>query len=343
MISVIVPIRNEKQFIGATLDSILQQSVDKPTEILVADGMSTDGTRKIIQEYQSINPSIHIVDNPEKIVSTGFNRALSIARGKVIIRIDGHASMKPNYISQCLKVLEKTGADCVGGPIFNCSDGIVGKSINIAQSLKFGVGGAAFRSKIKKGKFVDTLAFGAYKSNVFKKIGGYDQELVRNQDDEFNYRLIQSGGKIWLDPSIKSLYYPRTSISKLFNQYFQYGFFKVRVMQKRKGLASLRHVVPLAFILSLFSSFFYYLIYKVKMPFLIVSFSYICLSLMSSFNQLIRNLKNWKSTLILPLIFSTMHFAYGFGYLLGLCYFIFKWGDKEIKDSYFDKTTFINN
>ena len=343
MISVIVPIHNEKQFIGATLDSILQQSVNEPIEILVSDGMSTDGTRKVIEQYQSKNLSIHLVDNPDKIVSTGFNRALSIAKGEIIIRIDGHAIMKPNYISQCLKVLEKTRADCVGGPIFNSSDGIVGKSINIAQSIKFGVGGVAFREKIKKGKYVDTLAFGAYKRNVFRKLGGYDQELIRNQDDEFNFRLIQSGGKIWLDPSIQSLYYPRTSLSKLFIQYFKYGFFKVRVMQKRKGLASVRHVIPFIFILSFFSSFFYYLIYKVEIPFLIISLSYICLSILSSLNQFIRNINNWRSTLILPVVFATMHFAYGFGYLLGLCYFIFKWSDKEIKDSYFDKTTFINN
>ena len=343
MISVIVPIRNEKQFIRATLDSILQQSVNGPTEILIAEGMSTDGTREIIKEYQSKNPSILLVDNPEKIVPTGFNRALSIAKGNVIIRIDGHAIINSNYINQCIKVLEKTGADCVGGPILNSSNGITGKSIDIAQSSKFGVGGVRFREKIKKGEYVDTLAFGAYKRNVFKKLGGYDEELIRNQDDEFNFRLIQSGGRIWLDPSIQSFYYPRTSLSKLFNQYFQYGFFKVRVIQKRKGLASFRHAIPLIFILSLFGAFFYYLIYKVEIPFLLISSSYISLSILASLNQFIRNLNNWKSALILPIVSSTMHFAYGFGSILGLCYFLFKWSDQELKDSYFDKTTFINN
>ena len=191
MISVIFPIRNEKQYIASSLESILNQAKNSPIEILIADGMSTDGTRKIINEYQKYNPSIHILDNPEKVVSTGFNRALSIAKGKVIIRVDGHVIVKPNYIDQCLRVLKKTNADCVGGPILNSSDGVIGNSINIAQSSKFGVGGVAFRRKIKKGQLVDTLAFGAYKRDVFKRIGGYDQELIRNQDDEFNYRLIQ--------------------------------------------------------------------------------------------------------------------------------------------------------
>ncbi len=343
MISVIVPIRNEKQFIRATLDSIIQQNVHEATEILVADGMSTDGTREILQEYYSKNPSIILVDNPEKIVPNGFNRALSIAKGNVIIRIDGHAIMKPSYINQCLKVLEKTGADCVGGPIINVSNGIVGESINIAQSSKFGVGGVKFREEIIEGEFVDTLAFGAYKRDVFKNIGGYDQELIRNQDDEFNFRLIQSGGRIWLDPSIQSLYYPRTSLCKLFKQYYQYGFFKIRVIQKRKGLASFRHVIPLIFILSLSSSFFYYFIYQDEIPFLTISLSYTFLSISASFYQIIRNLNKWKSALVLPLVYSSMHFAYGFGSILGLCYFLFKWNNQETKDSYFDKTTFINN
>ena len=343
MISVIFPIRNEKQYIASSLDSILNQAQNSPIEILIADGMSTDGTRKIIKEYQKYNSSIHILDNPEKVVSTGFNRALSIAKGKVIIRVDGHAIVKPNYIDQCLKVLEKTNADCVGGPILNSSDGVIGNSINIAQSSKFGVGGVAFRRKIKKGQFVDTLAFGAYKRDVFKRIGGYDQELIRNQDDEFNYRLIQKGGKIWLDPSIQSIYFPRKSIIKLFSQYFQYGLYKVRVMQKRGGLASFRHIIPLLFILSLLGAIFYYIKYKVIVPLLITSLPYLSLSIFSSINQLIRNLKNWRSTIFLPLVFSTMHFAYGFGNLIGLCLFIFKWRDREVKDSYFDKATFDNN
>ena len=343
MISVIFPIRNEKQYIASSLESILNQAQNSPIEILIADGMSTDGTRKIINEYQKYNSSIHILDNPEKVVSTGFNRALSIAKGEVIIRVDGHAIVKPNYIDQCLRVLEKTNADCVGGPILNSSDGVIGNSINIAQSSKFGVGGVAFRRKIKKGQFVDTLAFGAYKRDVFKRIGGYDQELIRNQDDEFNYRLIQKGGKIWLDPSIQSIYFPRKSIIKLFSQYFQYGIYKVRVMQKRRGLASFRHIIPLLFILSLLGSTFYYMEIQVIVPLLITSLPYLSLSILLSINQLIKNLKNWRSTIFLPLVFSTMHFAYGFGYLLGLCLFIFKWRDIEVKDSCFDKATFDNN
>ena len=342
MISIIVPVRNEIDYIRDSLESILNQDTNDEYEILIVDGMSTDGTREVIKEYQSKFSSIHLLDNPETIVPTGFNRALSISKGSIIIRIDGHVVIRPNYISQCLKVLKNSGADCVGGPIINSAKGLVGKSINIAQSSKFGVGGVSFREKIKKGKYVDTLAFGAYKRDVFKNIGGYDQELIRNQDDEFNFRLIQSGGRIWLDPSIQSLYYPRTSLSKLFKQYYQYGFFKVRVIQKRKGIASYRHAIPLIFILSLAVTSYFYLKYNVQLPFLILLLSYISLTALASINKFIRNFNNWKSTLMLPLVFSTMHFAYGIGSILGLCYLVFKWTDTEIKDSYFDKTTFID-
>ena len=335
---------NEEDFIDKAIDSILKQDIGNyDLEIIIVDGNSTDKTRDIVKNLIKENPLIHFIDNPDRIVPIGFNRALSICKGSIIIRLDGHAAMKSNYVNQCLKALENTGADCVGGPIVNSSDGIIGKSINIAQSSKFGVGGVLFRKKIKKGQYVDTLAFGAYNRDVFKKLGGYDEELIRNQDDEFNFRLIQSGGRIWLDPSIQSIYYPRTSLARLFNQYFQYGFFKVRVIQKRRGLASYRHAIPLIFILSLFGSYFYYLLYKIEIPLMIIVISYISLSLLESLNQLIRNLNNWISISILPIVFSTMHFAYGFGSFLGLFYYIFNWGDKEIKESYFDKTKFFNN
>ena len=212
--------------------------------------MSTDGTRDIIIKYQKDHPNIHLIDNPEKIVSTGFNRALNELKGDIIIRVDGHCEIAPDYIQKCLECLEKINADCVGGPTEHVESGLVGKSIKIAQSSFFGVGGVSFRQKVEKGKYVDTLAFGAYKREVFEKFGGYDEELVRNQDDEFNFRIVQGGGKIWLDPSIKSTYTQRNSFTGLFKQYFQYGFYKIRVMQKRRGIASWRHLVPGIFVLS---------------------------------------------------------------------------------------------
>ena len=161
--------------------------------------------------------------------------ALSIAEGDIIIRLDGHAKIKSNYIVSCLNALKRKDASCVGGVTEHISESFFGSLIVFCQSSKFGSGGVSFRSKIDKGKYVSTLAFGAYKREVFEKIGGYDEELIRNQDDEFNFRMLQSDMKIWLDPSINSYYSPRNSLVKLFKQYFGYGKYKVRVIQKRKG------------------------------------------------------------------------------------------------------------
>ena len=347
-ISFILPIRNEEEFISETIDSILSQSTNKIIEIIIADGMSIDKTRSIIMQYKEKNSHIRLIDNPEGFVSTGFNRALTKSKGEIIIRIDGHAKIAPDYLQNCLKVIESTNSDCVGGWTEHVASGIIGNAIKITQSSKFGVGGVNFRSPVKSGRYVDTLAFGAYKRDVFTKIGGYDEELIRNQDDEFNWRLIQNSGSIWLDPSIKSKYHSRTSILLFFKQYFQYGFYKVRVMQKRKGLSSIRHFIPAIFILSLMITLFiffiseniYFLNILVSM-YLITNFiSTIILFLKSVINNRLNNL---ESFLLLPFTFITIHMSYGLGFLTGLVYYSNRWNKIHINDNCFNKKEFIIN
>ncbi len=343
MISFIVPIRNEAHFISKTIKSLLNQKTKIDFEILIVDGLSIDGTREIIKDFQNNYSNIFLIDNPKKIVPVGFNKAISIAKGEIIIRVDGHATIKTNYIEQCLIAFEKTGADCVGGAIRNYSKGIFGNSINIAQSSYFGTGGAAFRKKIDKGKYVGTLAFGAYKRYVFNEIGGYDEELIRNQDDEFNMRLIQNKGTIWMDPNIQSTYYPRSTLMKFFMQYLQYGFFKIRVMQKRRGFASFRHIVPLLFVSALSISFSLFLIFNISFPLKLILVSYMICLLVGTLNAFISNTQNLLSIIILPLSFFSMHFAYGLGSFFGMIYFFNKWKDRQTKDFHFNKEQFINN
>jgi succinoglycan biosynthesis protein ExoA len=343
MISLILPIRNEVQSIEKTLQSIFSQTIDGDFEIIIADGNSSDGTREILKNLQINNPNIILIDNPEKIVSTGFNRALNESKGGIIIRVDGHCEIAPDYIQKCLECLEKINADCVGGATEHVASGLVGKSIKLAQSSFFGVGGVSFRKKAEEGEFVDTLAFGAYKREVFDQLGGYDEELVRNQDDEFNLRLIQNGGKIWLDPSIKSSYYPRDSFTKLFKQYFQYGLYKIRVMQKRRGIASWRHVVPGLFVLGLLTSLSIYFIYGNNIPILSLCLPYLSFSLFATILELIKSPFNLLSVMMLPLAFYILHISYGLGFLLGLVYFWDKWGDIKIKDDHFDRELFTKN
>ena len=342
-ITYIVPIRNESLVIERTIKSIINQKNNNfEFEILVADGMSTDGTRNIIKRLMKIVDEIRLIDNPEKIVPTGFNRALSISRGDYIIRIDGHAELATDFLQNSIKELKNTNAHCVGGPIKNITKGVIGNAIAIVQKSKFGVGGVAFREKIEKGKYVDTLAFGVYNRNVFEKLGGYDIELIRNQDDEFNFRMLQNNLKIWLHPSIKSYYHSKKTIIGLFKQYFQYGFYKIRVFQKRRGFSSFRHIIPLLFILFLCFSLLLYLIKGINFPILVIGFAYINASLIFTIIEFLKNIHKGTSLLFLPLCFLTLHIAYGLGSLFGMIYFINKWNDKDLKDKYFNKNKFVN-
>ena len=165
--------------------------------------------------------------------------------------MDGHSTIEPDFINNSIKILNEKNASCVGGPTKHFSNTFIGKNISIAQCSYFGAGGASFRTGVSKGKYVNTLAFGAYDRSEFLKVGAYDEELIRNQDEELNYRIVKNGGKIWIDPSIKSRYYVRDSILKLFSQYYYYGFYKVRVIQKIKSIFSFRHFVPAIFVLTL--------------------------------------------------------------------------------------------
>ncbi len=291
-------------------------------------------------QFQQDHNNIFIIDNIHRIVPIGFNMALSKARGEVIVRIDGHSELKPNFLENCIKALNKTNADCVGGSSIHISNSIIGESIKICQTSLFGSGGVQFRKDDNKSIYVDTLAFGAYKRKVFQSIGGYDEELIRNQDDEFNFRLIQSGGKIWLDSSIKSIYYSRNSLLSFSKQYFQYGLYKIRVMQKRKGFVSIRHLIPLVFILSIFLSIILYLLYDFYKPSLILTILYFSIAFIFTIHKFIKLKYNFLSVLLLPITYFVMHFSYGIGSLIGIFYFINKWKDRIIKDNHFNVSNF---
>ena len=322
LVSVIVPIRNEANFIARCLDSILASDYPADAmEILVIDGMSTDGTCEIVQRRAATDPRVRLLDNPARIVPHAMNRGIREARGEIVIRIDGHAAVPPDFVLQNVAELQAhPEAWCVGGPVETVNATWVGRAIAGAMSSPVGVGNARFRLGHYEG-YVDTLAFGAYWRWVFDKIGFFDEELVRNQDDELNLRVILGGGRIFITPRIHSQYFPRTSLRKLARQYFQYGFWRIRTIQKHRQPATLRQIVPLLFVLGwLFGIPAAPFVPLLRWLLLAYAGAYVAVLLVGALDVLRR--VGWREALLAPLVFAILHFAYGLGSLKGLVWFV---------------------
>lgn len=336
LISIIIPCRNEEGFIGKCLDSIIANDYPEDIlEVLVVDGISEDGTRDFVERYAHQHHFIRLLDNPKKITPVALNIGIKHAKGNVIIRMDAHNIYPSDYISKCIDHLDKLDADNVGGVWITLpgSNTFIANSIAFVMSHPFGVGGAKFRTGIEKPTLVDTVPFGCYRREVFDNIGLFDEIFLRNQDDELNYRLTKSGGKIYLVPEIISYYHARPTLSKLWGQYFQYGYWKVRVIQKHKLPASWRHLVPIALVLSLITGTTFALFSIVGLYFLIlVAGSYLLLT--AFFSAQISTKKGWKYLFVLPLAFGAIHFSYGLGFLKGIFDFILlkKHLKKKIED-----------
>ena len=342
LVSVIMPVRNEARFIRRSLMSVLAQDYPPDRlEVIVVDGMSDDGTPAIVEEVfaafldscnlkhnlpkeirQARYFTMKLLKNPSLIAPAALNIGLREAQGEIIIRVDGHCEIAPDYVLRCIKALDETGADCVGGLQRSEAITLKGRAIVLATSSRFGIGNARFRYE-KRPQWADTVYLGAYRRKVFEHVGKFDEELVRNQDDEFNFRLIQHGGRIWLDPGIRSVYYSRSTFRGLWRQYFQYGFYKVRVIQKRRGIASWRHLVPGVFVSILGCSALVSVFTGQAVWFLSVATPYVLAALSASISSA---RKDWKVLPFLPVAYAILHLSYGSGFLLGLVY----WGRRPI-------------
>jgi glycosyltransferase involved in cell wall biosynthesis len=333
LVSVIIPCRNEENHIESCLDTILAQDFfDNNFEIIIVDGHSDDKTRALIRKYEHNHSNIKVLKNPRKIVPSALNIGIRASMGKYIIRMDAHNRYEQNYISKCIKYLNEYSADNVGGICVTLpgKNNTLGKSIALGSSHPFGVGNAYFRIGLKKPKEVDTVPFGCYKREVFQKIGLFDEDLIRNQDDEFNLRLIKNGGKILLVPEIVSHYYARDTLKKLWRMYYQYGYFKPLVVRKIGSVLTLRQLVPALFISLLFLTG---LLSWTARPFLFIFLSMLAcyLTVNLGYSAAIAFRKGKKQIFTLPLVFSTLHFSYGLGYLKGLWSFMLWKQDKRIK------------
>ena len=319
-VTIILPCRNEEKFIGPCLDSIIANDYPKNNlEILVIDGMSDDKTRKILKDYSQKYNFIKIIDNPKKFIPLALNIGVKNAKGEFIVRMDAHSVYNKNYISKCIKYLKEYEVDNVGGiwKIMPSEKTLINKAIVLASSSFFGAGNAHYRTGYSKGlKFVDTVFGGCYKKDVFKKIGLYNENLVRSEDMEFNLRLKKAGGKILLAPDIVTYYYPKSTLKEFFKHNFLDGVWTIYPLKFGLSL-KLRHYIPLIFILSLivpliFSFFFKPMIYL----FLFIISLYLITSLFFSISIAIRK-KDFGLFFTLPLSFACRHFGYGLGSLFG--------------------------
>jgi len=326
-ISIIIPCFNEEKHIAHCLDSILLSDYDRSKiEILVVDGMSRDKTREIVASYSKKYAYIQLLSNPDKIVPKAMNLAIQKAKGAYIIRLDAHASYPKNYFSKLIEWHQKLDADNVGSVIVTEVKNLTKKSASIKEVLshKFGVGNSDFRTGIKEVKEVDTVPFGCYRKEVFEKYGYYDERLIRNQDIELNKRIINGRGKIYLIPDVQCTYYARENFTDLAKNNFANGKWNILTAYYTKTLnsLSLRHFIPLLFLLSLLVPLILSLLEsKFAYVALLSLSSYFALVIMMSFK--LRDKQN--SFFYLTMSFFTLHFSYGVGSLIGIFFLISKY------------------
>jgi glycosyltransferase involved in cell wall biosynthesis len=331
-VSVVIPCRNEEKYIGKCIESFLKQSY--PMELLtiiISDGMSTDNTRSIINEIKQMHNNIILLDNKGLSAPKGMNLGIRHTNSDIVIIFGAHAYADENFIIENVRALENKEVGCAGGVITTINETIKGAAIAEAMSCPFGVGNALFRFAEKE-SFVDTVAFGAYRRSLLNEIGVFDEELVRNQDDELNFRVEKSGAKILLSPKIKSTYVGRGDFKKLWRQYYQYGFWKVRVIQKHRRPASIRHLIPLMFVLflsiggvlSIFSKL-------IRVMYFLVLGLYLLLDLLFSIKISIKKKFSYLPYLIIT--FPLLHISYGLGFIFGIFnFYIFKSSKMEEKN-----------
>jgi glycosyltransferase involved in cell wall biosynthesis len=249
MISVVIPCLNEVEYIEATLESLLAQTGCKePFEVIVSDGGSTDGTRDVLERWSARDPRFRWMDNPSRFTPQALNGGIRAATGETVIILGAHARCAPDFLRRNAEALRShPESGCVGGVVEQVHGSAVSRRIGAALSTPFGVGDARFRTGGTAGH-VDTVAFGAYRKSTLEEIGMFDEHLVRNQDDELNFRLHEAGWRIWFDPRIRSSYHVRSSYDKLFRQYRQYGYWKVFVNRKHRTVTTWRQLVPAIFL-----------------------------------------------------------------------------------------------
>lgn len=321
-VSIIIPCYNEQATIRLLLDAIYHQTYPRSDmEVIIADGFSTDQTRQEIAKFQHAYPAlaVRIVDNHKRTIPSGLNRALEASRGDIIIRLDAHSTPALTYVERCVAGLQAGLGENVGG-VWDIQPGShrwISVVIAAAAAHPLGVGDALYRLNSQPGE-VDTVPFGAYRRETFERVGRWDENLLTNEDYELNTRIRQSGGKIWLDPAIRSIYFARPTLSALARQYWRYGFWKWRMLRRYPKTLRPRQALPPLFVLSLIIlavlSFF---CTQAAWVLLLEICLYLAILIAGSISTA-RQRGDWRLAFGVPLAIATMHISWGSGFLASM-------------------------
>ncbi len=322
LVSVVLPVRNEARSIDACLSSLVAQDIDPSmVEILVVDGGSEDETPKIVMRWASHDRRIRLLRNPARITPSALNIGIRAARGSVIARMDGHAEASPDYLSLGTVDLAETGAWSVGGQMLRRGWDPTARAIASVTMSPFGVGDSSHNYS-RDPMWAETVFLGMWPRWVFERIGLFDEELVRNQDDELSYRIREAGGRIWFDPRIVVSYRPRSNLPGLYRQYRQYGMWKVRVLQMHPRALRWRHWVPMLWIGTLVGcTLLGFAAPEAWLVGLLAVISYVLVIGLASIRTASPEVPSWR----LFATFATLHVGYGIGFWQGLVRFAPRW------------------
>ncbi len=321
-VSVVVPCRNEEEYIEGLLDNLSHQYDSKRYEIVIADGMSNDNTRKKILDFIVRNPDLQIrlLDNPKRYIPAGLNAAINESEGDIIVRMDAHSFPSRAYVRHCVEILSTTNFDVVGAPcqMQPGSDTPVAQAIAWGVAHPFGIGDAQYRIQPERGQTVDTVPFGVFHKSLWQSVGGFDESLLTNEDYDFFYRIRQRGGKIYLDPKVHCTYFARPTLGDLAKQYFRYGTWKAQAVKQRPRSLAWRQTVPPTFVAALVLLSTIGTIWPVAWATLFLMLAvYLTLSTIFAIRLSLKH-DDFKTLPFIPLVFFTIHSTWGFGFLLGL-------------------------
>ncbi len=318
-VSIIIPCYNEQSTIRPLLEALREQTFPRSKmEVIVSDGMSTDNTRQEIAEFQKKfrDLKVQVVDNTQRTIPSAVNRAIGASRGEIIVRLDAHSKPYPDYVEKCVKALEAKRGDNVGG-VWEIRAGAktwIAESIAVAAAHPLGVGDALYRHATEAAE-VDTVPFGSFKRTLINKVGLFDESLLTNEDYEFNARLRKAGGRIWLDPSIRSIYFARSTLLELARQYWRYGYWKWRMLRRYPNTLRWRQALPPLFVLSLLGLALSSVLFPIaKYVLLGELLLYLFVCLLAGIHARLRLQRSFLS-LGLALAIPVMHIAWGSGLL----------------------------